>query len=63
MFQSGRIEWSVDRTRVRRSSLEAPIRYPTYVGFGHMGATSGYDNITITGILSKEYIAYLMQQL
>ena len=62
-LKSGRIEWSVDNSRIRRAILESQIRYPTYVGFGHMGATSAYDNITITGILSKEYVDYLKKQL
>ncbi len=62
-IQNGRVEWTVDRTRARRAILQVPIRYPTYVGVGHMGSRSAYDNITITGILSKEYEAYLKQQL
>jgi hypothetical protein len=62
-FERGRVEWSINGARYRRASFQTPIRYPTYLGFGHMGATSGYDNITLTGILSKEYAAYLKQQL
>jgi len=61
--RDNRIDWSVDRGRKRTAVLQTPIRYPTYFGFGHMGAVSAYDNITVTGILSKEYEAYLKQQL
>jgi hypothetical protein len=63
LIQNGRVEWTVDRTRARRALLQVPIRYPTYIGVGYMGSKSAYDNITITGILSKEYEAYLKQQL
>ena len=63
IFQNGSVEWSVDKSRTRRAILQVPIPYPTYVGFGHMRAASGYDNISITGILSKKYVAHLKQQL
>ncbi len=62
-FQQGRAEWSLNGGRTRRGTLQVPIRYPAYVGFGTMRSVSGYDNISITGILSKEYEAYLKQKL
>ena len=62
-IQNRSIEWTVDQGRSRKAILQVAIPYPTYVGFGHMGSVSAYDNITITGILSKEYEAYLRQQL
>ena len=62
-LNDNRVEWSVDRGRTRSAQLQVPVRYPTYFGFGHMGAVSAYDNIIVTGILSKEYEAYLKQQL
>ncbi len=62
-IQNDRIEWVVNHARARQAILQEPIRYPACVGFGHMESKSAYDNITITGILSKEYEAYLKQQL
>lgn len=63
VIEKGRAEWSLNGGRVRRAILQVPIRYPTYVGFGSMTSVSGYDNISITGILSKEYETYLKQKL
>ena len=63
VIEKGRAEWSLNGGRVRHGILQVPIRYPTYVGFGSMTSVSGYDNISITGILSKEYETYLKQKL
>ncbi len=62
VIQNNNVEWSVGRTRARRAMVQTPIRYPTYVGLGHMGSESGYDNVTITGILSDQYVEYLKRQ-
>jgi hypothetical protein len=62
-IEDNSIDWAVDQGRSRKALLQVPIPYPTYVGFGHMGSVSAYDNITVTGVLSNEYEAYLRQQL
>ncbi len=56
------VELRLDQARTRRGMLETPIRYPTYIGFGVMDASSSYNNITITGILSETYVSYLKRQ-
>ena len=62
-IRGNRVEWSVNKGRSRNAIVQTPIVYPTYLGFGYMGSVSAYDNITVKGVMSKEYEAYLKQQL
>jgi len=57
------ISWKVNGGRLRHGTLQDSIIYPTFIGFGSMSSESSYNNVTITGILSKKQIERLKKQM
>ena len=57
------VSWKINGGRMRHGTLQEGILYPSFIGFGRMNSESSYNNVTITGILSKKQIERLKKQM